>query len=786
MVEGAGSKSKNHYSHLLYDKDYKALTGEEQDTVYTAVLHGRSWRNVSGHNLVAVFACGENPCLRLVEVEASNTNISPCENCMIVFHSRPFQIAISKVRAEGAAMKYIPKEYTCPHLGQVFLRYRQLEGLMEEAQVIAERFTHHVLAGNFKDDEVFLGIVEAMILAKDRELNGKSMANFKYTPPFDDFMHVLHTLNPRSYRHLSKHIKMRTEQSIRASNSRAPRFPLGITEFTFDNISQYLKDYNWDISLPLALAVDDSKLYSTLAPLFDGKKSSWFLVGMTGMDMVPIPDIDAYHQFVEVSTSLQIRIWTLKIPIPGVPTLPLAILPIDAKYKAPQLSEYQIQLFRGLLSHSFTVISTSADGAAVERDCQRRTAATLSSEVHYLIHHPKDSKQVFRITYFCQGEKYWVNIQDSLHLRKTARNNLYTGARSLILGDYCANYSMVHTLGSHTESPIFRRDFIKYDKQDDNAAARLFSGAMLKHATVEPSEYMGLIVYFFIFGEFVDSYQSRRMSHHDRATIVIRTLLFLEQWKLFLQKQGYAEHLHFISPASYDICRIMGNGLLSLMIIHRDRLTKSCPLVPHEHGTHGCEHLFAEMRKLVPDFSMQQAILMAPKLAKIAKSTHQSTAKFSKASYNERAQGYQHAFLDDSASEFDFKLLSQFPTDQEFSELYQTASEECDALWSLLGVPFAHRLLPVEVDAAVNVSFDTMNEDPADEVEDEEEESIRSHLQQAIDSIDEATGLTSTQDDQLDAQALAAASISLTEFAKMYVSHLSFSLVLYVSDFILW
>ncbi|THU91005.1 hypothetical protein K435DRAFT_675014, partial [Dendrothele bispora CBS 962.96] len=129
-------------------------------------------------------------------------------------------------------------------------------------------------------------------------------------------------------------------------------------------------------------------------------------------------------------------------------------------------------------------------------------------------------------------------IQDSLHLCKTARNNLYTGARCLILGDYCANYPMVRdTLGSHTESPIFRRDFIKYDKQDDNAAARLFSGAMLKHATVEPSEYMGLIVYFFIFGEFVNSYQSRRMSHHDRATIVIRTLLFIEQWKLFLQKK---------------------------------------------------------------------------------------------------------------------------------------------------------------------------------------------------------------------------------------------------------
>ncbi|THU96547.1 hypothetical protein K435DRAFT_576460, partial [Dendrothele bispora CBS 962.96] len=230
------------------------------------------------------------------------------------------------------------------------------------------------------------------------------------------------------------------------------------------------------------------------------------------------------------------------------------------------------------------------------------------------------------------------------------------------------------------------RDFIKCDKQDDNAATRLFSAAILKHASGNPSENMGLIMYFFVFGEFVDSYQSRVMSHYNHATIVIRTLIFLEQWRLFLKKQDYLEHLHFISPASYNICQIMGNGLLALMIIHRDHLSKSCPLVPHEHGTHSCEHLYAEMRKLIPDFSMQQAILMAPKLAKLAKTTHQSSAKLSKASYSKSANGYQHAFLDDSVSDFDTKLLSQFPSDQQFSEIYQTASEECNTLWNLLGV----------------------------------------------------------------------------------------------------
>ncbi|THV02572.1 hypothetical protein K435DRAFT_653008, partial [Dendrothele bispora CBS 962.96] len=433
-----------------------------------------------------------------------------------------------------------------------------------------------------------------------------------------------------------------------------------------------------------------------------------------------------------------IRVWMLKIPIPGVPALPLAILPISSTYKAPQLSKYQIKLLRGMISHSFTVISNSADGAAVERDCQRRSA-TIGTNCQYSIRYPGGQKQDFHITYSMLDGKHWVNVQDSLHLRKTARNNAFTGARNLLLGDFEVNYSKVHALGTQSDSPIYQRDIIKYDKQDDNAAARLFSAAMLEHASQSPSEYMGLIVYLFLFGEFVDAYQSRIMSHYDRATIVLRTLIFLEQWRVFLKKSNYPENLHFISPASYDICRIAGNGLLALMIIHRDHLPCKLPLIPHQHGTDSVEHIYAEMRKLIPDFSMQQAILMVPKLTRISKSIHQSGAKFSTPTFKATASGYQHAFLDDADLKTEYEKLSHFPSDQEFSTIYQTAYEESEALWMLLGVPYPWQHLEVATESSISLSPDSAGqEDESDEEEELEDidSSMRNQLNEMIENID--------------------------------------------------
>ncbi|KAE9389838.1 hypothetical protein BT96DRAFT_834403 [Gymnopus androsaceus JB14] len=193
---------------------------------------------------------------------------------------------------------------------------------------------------------------------------------------------------------------------------------------------------------------------------------------------------------------------------------------------------------------------------------------------------------------------------------------------------------------------------------------------------------MGIIVYLFVFGELVDAFQSRDMAHRDRAAIAIRTTLFLQTWRKFLAKMGYSEKRHFISAAAYNICLTCKNSLLALMFIHRDHLPQKLPLIPHKHVTEFIEHIFAEMRKLIPDFNMQQALLCVPKLARMSKTS--SSSKFSKPTYKKTANGYSHDFLNDRECHFDYELLKTFPSDVEFSAIYKTAVEENHAIWGLL------------------------------------------------------------------------------------------------------
>ncbi|KAJ7755364.1 hypothetical protein DFH07DRAFT_725426, partial [Mycena maculata] len=65
--------------------------------------------------------------------------------------------------------------------------------------------------------------------------------------------------------------------------------------------------------------------------------------------------------------------------------------------------------------------------------------------------------------------------QDSKHALKTARNQLMTGARMIVLGFFTIFYSMLRNIAFNILSPLFTHNVEKVDKQDDRAAAHLFS-----------------------------------------------------------------------------------------------------------------------------------------------------------------------------------------------------------------------------------------------------------------------------------------------------------------------
>lgn len=87
----------------------------------------------------------------------------------------------------------------------------------------------------------------------------------------------------------------------RATLSSRPRFPEGIQPETFKIALKFCEDIGYPLENGLALSVDDTKLFPTLQPLFDGTvgpNGTWFLVGALG-GRVKIPDIDTFNEILE-------------------------------------------------------------------------------------------------------------------------------------------------------------------------------------------------------------------------------------------------------------------------------------------------------------------------------------------------------------------------------------------------------------------------------------------------------------------------------------------------------
>ncbi|KAJ7255123.1 hypothetical protein B0H12DRAFT_1071051 [Mycena haematopus] len=773
VANGGGGRAVNHYSSELFGKDFTDLTEKQKATVYTAQAHDYTWRNDVNRGIMACFATGTTACLKTVKAIPNSPSTPVCSSCKLLATSKVFKNAIRREAAASSNLKYVPRIHQNEHAGMLFAKFAGLEALLAEDNEfsVERRYFQHVVSGKFKDDKVFTGIIQAKVMAKDREIRGKGLQNFKYDSDMDAVFGLVHTISPRAYRELGKHFPLRSERSIKHVISTSPRFPIGITDETFVYAKEYIEDYKYPHGAPLSVSVDDTKLFPALRPLYDGVKKFWYIVGTTG-DHIAVPNAQALHETLDelesnAELATKLRLWVLQIPLPGVPPLVVAIMPIGSKVKGPQLADWQIRLLKGLVSHGFRFTSSGGDGASVERDCQRRSAAA-GKLVEISIQHPDPDYADIKVQLSDLDGNIWAVIQDAKHGRKTFRNNVFSGARTLTLGNFVVFYEHIHTLGIKPNTPLYRRDFIKSDRMDDPAAARFFSAAFLEQAAEDPGENLGLVVYLLVFGDFIDAWQSRTLSHHERAKIVIRTHLFLQTWRMFLDKAGYPEARHFISKEAFDIAQILINGLLGLIIIHRDYLgAQPCPLLPWFNASEPNEHCFSGMRDITADFTMQQAILIVPKL----RAKMQASVRIPKnqSDFKKQASGYCHTYY--SAQNIDYDLLSRYPSDIELSAAYEMAGQENECLWSLLGIhpariksaPTRGLMAPPPPDPAFEHLY--LQEDNDPEAVGEKTPAVE--LQEMIDALKTTANLSRAADAQLDACVMASVALSMDELAKV-------------------
>ncbi|KAJ7723264.1 hypothetical protein B0H16DRAFT_1334240 [Mycena metata] len=215
---GGGAKAPEYYSEKLFKKEHGELNDVQKEQVLTAQFHDRTWRNDTSPGVMATFS---TKCLMIGDVAAGSATATPCPECRLLLTARNYQNAINKPASEPKNLRFVPHIHQNKHAGMLYARFQGLEALIAEENVhsLEKRYIIHVLNGDFKDDKVFNGIIEAKILGKAREIKGMGNQNFKHNEDVDAVFGLVHSISPRAYRELAKHIPLRTERSIKYGDS---------------------------------------------------------------------------------------------------------------------------------------------------------------------------------------------------------------------------------------------------------------------------------------------------------------------------------------------------------------------------------------------------------------------------------------------------------------------------------------------------------------------------------------------------------------------------------------
>jgi hypothetical protein len=550
------------------------------------------------------------------------------------------------------------------------------------------RFVRQVVLGNLDEKPVFMDLVNVLTIEAERREHGNGLQNMKYPPAFDDWCHELLCIRPEAYRSFRTQFSGRTERSFLLKRPASSGFCQGISQQVLDNALKYLSDYQYPHNAPLGLSVDDTKLLPALRPHYVGLTKKWHLVGSTG-EPLEISDIDALESQINsarASLATKVRLWTLQIPLPHIPPLILAVVPLASSTNAATLANYEQQLLQILLGSdkSLCIVSLGSDGSILERDARRALARRgFAESISYTIPHPDaEQSQPIRIPLMRMYGHYVAVIQDPKHGRKTGRNNLFSGARLLVLGNDTTFYEEIRHMAGEEDTPLYWRDVDRLDRQDDRAAARLFSASFLEFCITQHGEAnIALPIYLFIFGELIDAYENRHIPHVERIKMVLRMWFFKSIWKSFLQRAGYPESRYFISAAADDIIDILIHGLLGLVYIYRDHLERPFPLLPWMHGSEANEHVFGLLRSFVTDFTMLDVLRLIPKLN--VRLMAACRAKNVNVDFRCTAAGYSHTYFD--ADDIPLGILSEFPSDHGIARAAESAFDEANALWDLLG-----------------------------------------------------------------------------------------------------
>ncbi|KAJ7488492.1 hypothetical protein B0H11DRAFT_2406543, partial [Mycena galericulata] len=677
---GGGSRSTTIIARELFGKLFRRLKDKDKETVADTQRHERQWANDHDKQRVFSTSCKKT----VLAVGVHGMRVLPCSECSAVLRNPRFKQAIRLPVPDNENYLYVNQQYRNQALGHIYARTIGLKEIIETADAKNTpciKFAQGTLQGKYDDFKVFGGLVEAMVQKADRIERGVGMQNFKYPPAWDEMTHIVNIHSPRAAKALREHLPIRTHRSFRAKEAREPRFPMVLGERNFALVQEYLAAIKYDG--PVGLSCDDTKLFPALRVYHDKEKKADYLVGAVGG---PIQVLDPEHMtkvLADANTvkATKVRVWCLTVPLPGITPLVVAAMPIRDDMSADELLIPLETILYGLTERNICVISYACDGTETERSLQRKLVERAKKVIEYKVTSPIPSAPDLELKIATFNGYPVVMLQDSKHALKTFRNNLFSGARMLTFGNFTAIFRRIHAMAMSADSPMYRRDVERLDRQDDSAACRLFCAAVLEYLSENHPDHIGEIVYLFVFGELVDAYQSRDISHRERIKLALRARYFLDAWAKYLDAAGYKQSQYFLSREAVDIARYLIEGIISLVLIHRDHVPGTTPLLPWYHSSEPCEHTFGDSRDIVKDFAFLDFIFFVPKLCiTMREAVLSGKASNSKAA----AQGYTHTYFDTVGA--DLAKLATYPSNEDIEQASEEAAAECESLIALLGI----------------------------------------------------------------------------------------------------
>jgi len=133
-ANGGGAPSRRAITAQLFPSEAATPWQDLSSKQHRAVLRQEESLHVwkISRSTDAIYA---SKCESTVHVIPS-ANPCPCSECDALYSFHTFQVAINRPMPDEANMKYVPKAYRCPELGQIYLKHKGVRELVEKVVLI--------------------------------------------------------------------------------------------------------------------------------------------------------------------------------------------------------------------------------------------------------------------------------------------------------------------------------------------------------------------------------------------------------------------------------------------------------------------------------------------------------------------------------------------------------------------------------------------------------------------------------------------------------------------------